>query len=190
MRRRTVHCAFAVAASLCALALAVQGLRLKHAVQINDAIAAAAAGRAPAATGTSTTPAAAGVDRRIVLARAAALSKAGDSDAALRGFDTLLVRGAVDDVARAALFDLGNLYLRQGLREPGNAAVFLPMLELAKQKYRDLLRADPSDWDARFNLERALRLAPEDAEAFEQPDDRPVSRPPNKLPDVLAPDLP
>jgi len=181
MRRRTAHCAFALAASLCAGALLWQGLRLRRAIQINHAITAADQRPVPAASV---------VDRRIDLARAAALSKAGDTDAALRGFNGLLVRGAEDDVARAALFDLGNLYLRQGLRAPGNAAISLPMLELAKQKYRDLLRADPSDWDARFNLERTLRLAPEDAEAFEQPDDRPVERPPNKLPDVLAPDLP
>ena len=37
----------------------------------------------------------------------------------------------------------------------------LPLIELAKQSYRDLLREDPNDWDARYNLERALWLAPE-----------------------------
>ena len=37
----------------------------------------------------------------------------------------------------------------------------LPLLELAKQGYRDVLRDDPQQWDARYNLERALRLAPE-----------------------------
>ena len=40
----------------------------------------------------------------------------------------------------------------------------LPLIELAKQSYRDLLREDPGDWDARYNLERALWLAPEVAE--------------------------
>ena len=36
-----------------------------------------------------------------------------------------------------------------------------PLVELAKQRYRDLLRAEPQEWDARYNLERALWLAPE-----------------------------
>ena len=37
----------------------------------------------------------------------------------------------------------------------------LPLIELAKQRYRDALRDRPDDWDARYNLERALWLAPE-----------------------------
>jgi mxaK protein len=35
------------------------------------------------------------------------------------------------------------------------------MLEQAKERYRELLRIDAGDWDARYNLERALWLAPE-----------------------------
>ena len=35
------------------------------------------------------------------------------------------------------------------------------MIELAKQNYRQVLHEDPDDWDARYNLERALWLAPE-----------------------------
>ena len=37
-----------------------------------------------------------------------------------------------------------------------------PLLELAKATYREALRLDPGRWDARYNLERALRAAPED----------------------------
>ena len=40
----------------------------------------------------------------------------------------------------------------------------LPLIELAKQSYRDLLRETPADWDARYNLERALYLSPETQE--------------------------
>src|SRR5690606_41486529 len=42
-----------------------------------------------------------------------------------------------------------------------DSARWLPMIELAKQSYRTLLRERPSEWDARYNLELALRLAPE-----------------------------
>jgi len=184
MRRRDVHGMFAAAALFCSAAIVVEWALLWQASAINRDLAGAE--RWAAGTPADT----AGVDRRVVLARAATQSKAGNTDAALRGFNALLVGGATDEVARAALFDLGNLYLRQGVRASGNAAVFFPLLELAKQRYRDLLRVDPADWDARFNLERALRYAPEEREAFEQPDDRPVERPPNKLPELLAPDLP
>jgi len=58
---------------------------------------------------------------------------------------------------------VGNLHLRQALQVGlDDEAQSLPLVELAKQSYRDLLRRDPNDWDARYNLERTLRLAPED----------------------------
>ena len=55
--------------------------------------------------------------------------------------------------------------MREALKNGTSGAVqSLPLIELAKQSYRDLLRENPGDWDARYNLERALRLAPEVAE--------------------------
>ncbi len=47
--------------------------------------------------------------------------------------------------------------------EDGASEAFrsLPLIELAKQRYRDVLRNQPADWDARYNLSRALQLAPE-----------------------------
>jgi mxaK protein len=184
MTRRAVHLCFSTAAMACVLATLIQGLQLRRAVVVNKALAGSAqwVSRAPA-------DAPAG-DRRIVLAHAVALSQSGHTDAALRLFNALVAQGAKDDVMRAAVFDMGNLYLRRGISQSANPTLFLPLLELAKQRYRDVLRADPSDWDARFNLERALRYAPEDKEAFEQSDDRPVERPPDKRPELLAPDLP
>lgn len=69
-------------------------------------------------------------------------------------------------LARAALYNAANLHLRQAIalkksgREAALGALITPV-ELAKQSYREILRGDPRDWDARFNLERALRLLPE-----------------------------
>jgi mxaK protein len=52
--------------------------------------------------------------------------------------------------------------MRQALKDGPDAVLrALPLIELAKQSYRGSLRLNPEDWDARYNLERALWLAPE-----------------------------
>lgn len=105
-------------------------------------------------------------------AQAVAFAADGQEEAALARY-----RGLFDDpvLAAAARFNSANLLLRQGLRlressQPGQA---LALLELAKEGYRALLRADPLQWDARYNFERALRLQP-DAE----PDEAALPSPP------------
>jgi len=65
---------------------------------------------------------------------------------------------------RIARYDTANLYMRQAQDElargePGRA---VPLIELAKGVYRSMLKDDASDWDLRYNLERAVRLLPED----------------------------
>lgn len=95
------------------------------------------------------------------LARAVALSRL-DYDAALAAYKAI-IQSPREDLHRIALYDLGNLHLRQAVQYGlADQAQSLPLIELAKQSYRDLLRRNPTDWDARYNLERALRLAPED----------------------------
>ncbi|MFI4923281.1 MAG: MxaK protein, partial [Burkholderiales bacterium] len=66
----------------------------------------------------------------------------------------------------AAKFNSANLNLRDALAKRSEHAEgeALPLIELAKQSYREVLRADSDNWDARYNLERALRLAPEKEE--------------------------
>ena len=66
----------------------------------------------------------------------------------------------------AARYNSANLHLREAMRmrdtdNPAAVAQSMPLLELAKIGYRDVLRDEPMHWDARYNLERALRLAPE-----------------------------
>lgn len=147
MKRRTIHVAFAVATVALGLVAAYQGLRLHRAQRINDAIASAAT-----------------IDANVAearFARALALAESGDAGAALEIYKALIRSGRAD-LERAARYNVGNLHLREAMKSgPDEAARSLPLIELAKQSYRDLLRIDPSDWDARYNLERALRLAPE-----------------------------
>jgi len=150
MRRRVAHAAFALA-TLAALALAgVDAWRLARAERVNAAIARA---DAPA-------PGDAGLPEAR-FARARAVAASAGFEPAVAAHKTLL-RDERGSLRRAALYDLGNLYLREALRDgPAGAQQRLPLVELAKQAYRDVLREDPADWDARYNLERALQLAPE-----------------------------
>ena len=52
--------------------------------------------------------------------------------------------------------------------QPGQA---IPLLELAKENYREVLRNDPGQWDARYNLERAQRLLPDPDDTLAEPAD-------------------
>ena len=103
-------------------------------------------------------------------AQAHALAGRGQTEAAL----SLYGRLAADPVlGPAARLNSANLLLRQGLvqragAQPGQA---LALIELAKEGYRELLRQDPGQWPARYNLERAQRLVP-DAESV---DDEPAA---------------
>jgi mxaK protein len=90
-------------------------------------------------------------------AQAYAQATSGAADAALQRY-----RSLHDDSAlgRAARFNSANLLMRQALvlragTEPGKA---IALIELGKEMYRDVLRADPQHWPARYNLERAQRL--------------------------------
>jgi mxaK protein len=152
MRRRSVHWAFAVAATACAVVAGLQAIRLQRAHHINGAIRSASI---------------ASLDRSVPeaqLARAIALSRAGDYEGALLAYKAV-VQGNRVDLRHLALYDLGNLHMRAALKDPlASADQLLPLVELAKQSYRDLLRETPYDWDARYNLERALYLAPESEE--------------------------
>jgi mxaK protein len=158
VRRRTVHALFGAACLALAALAATQGLRLAQAERVERAIAQAAEPAAP--------------DRGLPearLAHALALGAAGRYEAALAALKAL-TQGGPGALREAALYDLGNLHLREALKHAaGDTDAALPLIELAKQSYRDALRMAPADWDARYNLERALQLAPEIDEAA--PDD-------------------
>jgi len=150
VKRRHVHLLFGGTAAAFALLSAYQGVQLLRAERVNAAIASAS-------DLDSSLPEA-------VFARARAQSAATNYEEAVKTYKKLIQSDRVE-LRRAALYNLGNLHMHQALKSvPNGTLESLPLIELAKQTYRDLLREEPNDWDARYNLERALWLAPEVAE--------------------------
>lgn len=128
-------------------------LELYRVETLNRAIADAAA-----ITVDDHTPAA------LVFAKARQLQQAGDTDEAVRLYSG--IRDVADEDLRArALHNLGTLYLQSGAKL-WNARGVLEyarvntLVELAKENYREALRLNPDDWDARYNLEYAFRITP------------------------------
>lgn len=199
MKRLSLHTLFALSAVAAAGAVALQGARLQQALALNQSLAAAS--RIPAASsGAASAVPAPDAPREVRLARATALSQAGEFDAAFKLFSGLIEPGQGDALGRHAQYNLGNMYLRQALGSgppagtdaPGGppATDHRPLVELAKQRYRDLLRMDPGDWDARYNLERALRTAPEEQAAEPEDNNLPAERRSVMLRGMNAGDLP
>lgn len=149
MKRRHVHAAFALSVAILGGATVYQAFELNRAQRVNEAIAQAELDH---------------LDRSIPEARfahAALLASNGKYEAAVQEYKEL-IQSESGALQRAALFNVGNVHLREALKHgASNATQWLPMIELAKQSYRNLLRQYPFDWDARYNLEHALRLAPE-----------------------------
>jgi len=159
MRRRHVHLIFTVAALGCVTSVGYQALILARAQRVNAAIASASVRSLDKSVPESQ------------FARAIALDKAGDYEGSMLAYKAV-AQGGRPDLRQLALYNLGNLHMRAALKENQvDVEQVLPLVELAKQSYRDLLRDWPEDWDARYNLERALYLAPEGADdlAEEEP---------------------
>lgn len=99
-----------------------------------------------------------------VFAKAHAIALAGDRQEALRLYGTILNRG--DGQLRARVrYNLGTLYLRDAA-ELWNAQGVLEYIRVntlvaaAKENFREALRIDPGNWNARYNLEYAYRITP------------------------------
>ena len=60
-------------------------------------------------------------------------------------------------------YNLGNMYLQQAIEqlEAKNINAAQPLVALAKQAYRQALALNSHFWDAKYNLEMAMRLLPE-----------------------------
>ena len=133
------------------LVICYDGIRLASEQRFNDALATGDADRVTDQSG---------VHRQF--AKAFALQRQRDFRA------TVAAYAAIDATAGSQMqmnikFNLANLYFRQAsqLREAGTDDLAMPLLELAKQNYKEVLRTDNDRWDAKYNLELALFLAPE-----------------------------
>lgn len=142
-----------VIAILFALILAVcyDGIHLVYDQRFNDALATGGAARFNGRD-----------DARRQFAKAYALQQQQDFKATVQAY------AAIDAPLHSQLqmdikFDLANLYFREAiqLREIGSNDLAMPLIELAKQNYREILRIDSGHWDAKYNLELALILAPD-----------------------------
>ncbi len=161
MKRETIHAGFAIAVICVSVVALVQWRELRISNSIKQAL-----GRIPATL--SSVEEIAGFAEQVkhpavILSTASALAAGSGFAESETMFNELIRKHQTEQVGQSAQFNLANAYLRQGMREDVNPSQTEPMLELAKQRYRDLLRVTPNDWDARYNLERALRLAPENA---------------------------
>jgi len=167
MRRRTVHVSFGIVAAVFGSLAAWCAVQLHNAQRVNAAIATAnMSATTHNATAVFNVP-------QAQLAAAIKLAQAGKFTAAMKAYKALL--DAPDEVRLPALYDLGNLNMREALKNgQGEAQRALPLIELAKQSYRDELRSNPGDWDARYNLERALWLSPEYDDPLLQRNQAPV----------------
>ena len=119
----------------------------------------------------------------VILETANALSAGDEFEAAESVYVQLADQQQNSPLGFASRFNLANHYLNQGLRKDLSGEQRRPLLGIAKQRYRDLLLANPDDWDARVNLEHALRAAPEISNREEDKGS------PIKSVDVIVPDF-
>jgi len=161
VNRSIVHCTFAAVALACGSMVVYHALRLDQIKRTNAAIA-----NAHISDFGATVPEAS-------FARALALARDGESEAAVKAYKAL-IEGSRRDLSQAARYNLGNLYMRDALKDGASEAFrSLPLIELAKQRYRDVVRNEPAHWDARYNLSRALQLAPELEQELEEKEEPP-----------------
>ncbi len=117
-----------------------------------------------------------GGEPELRLARAFYFKQKHRYDEALSTLSLVMDKGDQKFQAKAR-YNLGNLYLEQAIQQVKATHIneALPLLGLAKQSYRQSLALDSGNWDAKYNLEVAMRLLPE-MDRVDMPDDEPTNR--------------
>ncbi|MFK7859923.1 MAG: hypothetical protein AB8B64_13930 [Granulosicoccus sp.] len=184
IKRRSAHLFFALLSAGLASAIAVQAFKIHQNNQLSTVLASVPDSLESLDTVDNTAPMHGHPSMQLSLA--SALAQGGNLEDAERILNTLI--GDTSDTSdtqlnTGALFNLANAYLRQVLATGSETtSQTLPMVELAKQRYRDLLSNAPEHWQARYNLERALRLAPEGSDRIDDGRIEPI-----KSVDVIVP---
>lgn len=188
IKRKTIHLLFAtLAACLCA-AMIYQFLQLRSATFLSSALAAVPAVATEAAD--INLPDKAPDLPEVQLAVANALSNGNNLELAELSYNKLISSESTSATGQAARFNLANGYLRQAMDAGEASNKTRTLLELAKQRYRDLLQEAPDHWGARYNLERTLRLAPELSNREEEDKEEPIKRVRVIVPGFEKQDLP
>lgn len=78
---------------------------------------------------------------------------------------TMVLASDDSELEAAAYFNRGNIHLRKALAMAATDSARISLVGLAKQDYRNALLLNSSLWDARFNLELALLMAPEEPQS-------------------------
>ncbi|AFJ01478.1 hypothetical protein Q7C_299 [Methylophaga frappieri] len=98
---------------------------------------------------------------RAYSAKAAQLVKDMETEKALENL-TLALGFSNYQALPEVYYNRGNINLRKALSMSSADGRLLPLIELAKQDYRSALQLNADLWEARYNLEVALRIVPED----------------------------
>jgi mxaK protein len=148
----------AFALALLAALAALDAWRLREAAALNAAIAAH---DSPALRASSAPQA------RFALA---SLAAARDNPQEALAIYQSLEETASPPIALAARYNRAQLYHQLAVAAHAqDDPRALALAELAKQRYRDLLAAAPGHWDARYNLDRTLRLVPDPLDEDSEP---------------------
>ncbi|MEN8260502.1 MAG: MxaK protein [Pseudomonadota bacterium] len=110
-----------------------------------------------------------GLPAAVLFAKALHMERRGRSEEALRLYNE--VENSQDASMRErARYNIGGIYLSEAAKLLNNQGVWAypqvsALVDLAEQEYKEVLRANPRNWNARFNLEYALRIKPPPKEA-------------------------
>jgi mxaK protein len=129
---------------------------------------------------------ASGARPQVLLARAHFLLQHGRIDEAQALVPAVKAGGSMQLLATLH-YDLANARLRAAysLLEQNRVDPAIPLVRLAKDGYRAALAINPGDWDARYNLDLAMRLVRDFPQIERSFDD-----PPPQIPKQLWTDLP